>query len=206
MDEMLEQLVTTSSDGHVYVAQKERRYVRHKMEHLTCFVPGMLALGVTQGAVAGNATKAARYLSVAADVAETCWHMYDRQVSGLGPEIVTFVGSRGMRNQAAYNLLRPEAIEGFWYLWRATGDWKYREYGWAIFQRYQRHCRREAGYSGVKDVRDEEPEPDDTQQSFFLAETLKYLWLLFRWVGRGGGGEGYSWWKLEGPASLGATS
>jgi hypothetical protein len=24
---------------------------------------------------------------------------------------------------------------------------------------------------------------DDTQQSFFLAETLKYLYLLFRWVG-----------------------
>lgn len=36
------------------------------------------------------------------------------------------------------------------------------------------------GYSGLKDVRAGEPVQDDTQQSFFLAETLKYLWLIFR--------------------------
>ena len=41
----------------------------------------------------------------------------------------------------------------------------------------------EAGYSGIKDVRQGSPVHDDTQQSFFLAETLKYLWLLFRSVG-----------------------
>ena len=38
----------------------------------------------------------------------------------------------------------------------------------------------EAGYAGLKDVRLAEPVQDDTMQSFFLAETLKYLWLLFR--------------------------
>ena len=35
------------------------------------------------------------------------------------------------------------------------------------------------GYAGLKDVRLASPQRDDTQQSFFLAETLKYLWLLF---------------------------
>lgn len=39
----------------------------------------------------------------------------------------------------------------------------------------------EAGYAGLKDVRVSQPRQDDTMQSFFLAETLKYLWLLFRW-------------------------
>jgi hypothetical protein len=34
----------------------------------------------------------------------------------------------------------------------------------------------------VKDVRVAEPVHDDTQQSFFLAETLKYLFLIFRWA------------------------
>lgn len=38
----------------------------------------------------------------------------------------------------------------------------------------------EAGYAGLKDVRLAQPIQDDTMQSFFLAETLKYLWLLFR--------------------------
>lgn len=37
----------------------------------------------------------------------------------------------------------------------------------------------ENGYVGIKDVRKAPPRHDDTQQSFFLAETLKYLYLMF---------------------------
>lgn len=37
----------------------------------------------------------------------------------------------------------------------------------------------EAGYAGLRDVTKVPPEHDDTMQSFFLAETLKYLFLLF---------------------------
>ena len=35
------------------------------------------------------------------------------------------------------------------------------------------------GYCGLKDVARNPPTQDDVQQSFFLAETLKYLWLIF---------------------------
>lgn len=73
----------------------------------------------------------------------------------------------------------------------------------------------EAGYSGIKDVRAATPVPDDTQQSFFLAETLKYLFLLFRWAGwagrsaqRGccpwGWGRGMMLWPWCGTQRLGA--
>ena len=37
----------------------------------------------------------------------------------------------------------------------------------------------EAGYAGLKDVTVVPPEKDNTMQSFWLAETLKYLWLIF---------------------------
>lgn len=37
----------------------------------------------------------------------------------------------------------------------------------------------EAGYAGLKDVTFMPPPNDNTMQSFWLAETLKYLWLLF---------------------------
>ncbi len=37
----------------------------------------------------------------------------------------------------------------------------------------------EHGYAGIRDVRKAPPKHDDTQQSFFLAETLKYLYLMF---------------------------
>lgn len=37
----------------------------------------------------------------------------------------------------------------------------------------------EGGYAGLRSVTEVPPVHDDTQQSFFLAETLKYLYLLF---------------------------
>jgi hypothetical protein len=41
------------------------------------------------------------------------------------------------------------------------------------------NCKTEAGFSGIKDVTVATPEHDDAMQSFFLAETLKYLYLLY---------------------------
>jgi len=46
-------------------------------------------------------------------------------------------------------------------------------------QAIEKWCRTENGYAGLKDVYSVPPNHDDVQQSFFLAETLKYLYLLF---------------------------
>ncbi len=41
-------------------------------------------------------------------------------------------------------------------------------------------CRTDAGYSGIRDVYSAGGgSRDDVQQSYFMAETLKYLYLLF---------------------------
>jgi len=77
------------------------------------------------------------------------------------------------------NMLRPEAVESLMILYRVTGKNKYREWGWEIFQAIEKHCKVEAGYSGVRDVTQEPAELDNKMQSWFLAETLKYLYLLF---------------------------
>jgi len=77
---------------------------------------------------------------------------------------------------------RPEAVEAWFYLWRITKDERYRRWGWEFFEALQRHSRVEFGFSGIKDASvapSEKLEYDDVQQSFFLAETLKYLYLLF---------------------------
>lgn len=50
-------------------------------------------------------------------------------------------GPTGLRVGAAYNLLRPEALEAFWYMWRMTRDEKYRTWAWEVFQAFQKHCR-----------------------------------------------------------------
>lgn len=49
-------------------------------EHLACFFPGNMALGVWTGAVSGD--KALKYLQVAKEVAHTCNEMYVRMPSG----------------------------------------------------------------------------------------------------------------------------
>ena len=46
-------------------------------------------------------------------------------------------------------------------------------------QALEKNCRTDGGYSGIRDVYQVNPQKDDVQQSFFLAETLKYLYLIF---------------------------
>jgi hypothetical protein len=43
--------------------------------------------------------------------------------------------------QDAHNLLRPEAVESLFVLWRVTGDARYREWGWHMFRAWHRFCR-----------------------------------------------------------------
>jgi mannosyl-oligosaccharide alpha-1,2-mannosidase len=64
-------------------------------------------------------------------------------------------------------------------MYRKTGDPMYREWAWEMFQNMRRHYRTETGWVGLKDVRSPNPGHDNTMQSFFLAETLKYFYLIF---------------------------
>jgi mannosyl-oligosaccharide alpha-1,2-mannosidase len=70
-------------------------------------------------------------------------------------------------------------VEALFVLWRTTHDQKWRDYGWDVLQALNKHCRTGSGYAGLRDVTQVPPNKDDQQQSFFLAETLKYLYLLF---------------------------
>lgn len=81
----------------------------------------------------------------------------------------------------AHNLLRPETVESLFYLYRITQDKQYREWGWKIFQAFKKYTRIEGfGYSSINNVKNAgSPNFRDKLESFFLAETLKYLYLLF---------------------------
>jgi mannosyl-oligosaccharide alpha-1,2-mannosidase len=113
--------------------------------------------------------------------------MYSQQASGLAPDAVTMRGG-GIAASDPHWQLRPETIESLFYLWRATGDERHRERGWAIFQAIEARCRVPGGgYAGLRDTVSagaaskgyDAGQLDGTQPSWFLAETLKYLFLLF---------------------------
>jgi hypothetical protein len=80
--------------------------------------------------------------------------------------------------RAPFYILRPEAAESLFILHQLTGNPIYREWGWSMFQAIERGCRTAFGYGAHPDVRDPGRTPDDRMESFFLAETLKYLYLL----------------------------
>lgn len=73
--------------------------------------------------------------------------------------------------------LRPEIAESAYYLYAATGDARFQEMGRVILDSLMKYCRTEVGYAALKDVQTKEKR--DNMESFFLAETLKYLYLIF---------------------------
>ena len=77
-----------------------------------------------------------------------------------------------------YNILRPETVESLYILHKLTGDNVYRDWGWEIFRALEECCKVDAGYASLLDVNDPFQGVDDRMESFFLAETLKYLYLL----------------------------
>ncbi|CAD7697437.1 unnamed protein product [Ostreobium quekettii] len=152
-----------------------------KMDHLACFTPGMLALGARK--VGGE--KAGEYLELAGDLVRTCVQFYSRQCTGLSPELVHFLeapadGSfEDFTTDSWHHLLRPETVESLYILHEITGDSRYQQWGWDLFCAWEQHSKiPSGGYSGLRDVR-KPGSYNNVQESYFLAETLKYLYLLF---------------------------
>nr|POF15734.1 alpha-mannosidase i mns5 [Quercus suber] len=76
-----------------------------------------------------------------------------------------------------YYPLRPELAESTFYLYQATKDSWYLKVGESIVNSLNLYTKVEGGFASVRDVTTMQLE--DHQHSFFLAETCKYLYLLF---------------------------
>ncbi|KAF2760711.1 seven-hairpin glycosidase [Pseudovirgaria hyperparasitica] len=76
-------------------------------------------------------------------------------------------------------ILRPEAIESVWYMYRITGNEHWREVGWNMFESIIKHTRSDFGHSAIHDILQNETTQTDSMESFWLAETLKYFYLLY---------------------------
>jgi len=179
MEGMFRLMWKESNPGKLKYIGEYRRSVGidHKMDHLVCFAGGMLALGYYR-----NITRDYKYLEAGAEMTKTCNEMYARMPTGLSPETVIFNQHNDFHSGVPYYILRPETVESIFYMYRITRDEKYREWGWKIFESLEKYCKvAHGGYSGLVNVQNEATtgNQDDFMQSFFLAETLKYLYLLF---------------------------
>ncbi|XP_048227819.1 mannosyl-oligosaccharide 1,2-alpha-mannosidase MNS1 isoform X2 [Ricinus communis] len=163
----------TTPSSFTYLCEKNGNHLSDKMDELACFAPGMLALG-SFGYGTDNAEK---MLLLAEELAWTCYNFYQSTPTKLSGENYFFHDGQDMNVGTSWNILRPETVESLFYLWRLTGNKTYQEWGWNIFQAFERNSRIDTGYVGLKDVNT--GVKDNMMQSFFLAETLKYFYLLF---------------------------
>jgi len=142
--------------GQVDMASGERTATEFGALH--AFLPAVLAL-------AGDRGRARR-------LQDSCFRMWT--LHGIEPEVLDY---RTMQVTHPGYPLRPEIIESAYYLFHYTKDPKYLDMGRAFFESIVARCRTDAGYTTLKSV--VTGEKGDLMPSYFLAETLKYLYLLF---------------------------
>jgi mannosyl-oligosaccharide alpha-1,2-mannosidase len=78
-------------------------------------------------------------------------------------------------------LLRPEAIESVFLMYRITGNEEYQEMAWRMFMAIQKATETDLAFSAILDVNvdGKATEKADSMESFWLSETLKYFYLVF---------------------------
>lgn len=156
-------------------------------EHLACFVGGMYALG---GRLFDNET----HVELGRKLTDGCVWFYRNSPLGIMPERFTLSAcpslsecewDRGDDSVYAWvsdkrYILRPEAIESVFYLYRITGDRRLQDAAWDMFQAINKHTQTKYANAALSDVTaDEDPAKDDSMESFWMAETLKYFYLVF---------------------------
>lgn len=147
-------------DWHLWVSMNEGQVTLPVFQSLDAYWPGVLSLF-------GEIDDAMKFL-----------HNYHRvwKQFGFTPEFYNIAQSEAGTNREGYPL-RPELIESVMYLYRATGDPYLVQVGVDVLRSLQHSAKTTCGYATINDVRDHRKA--DRMESFFLAETTKYLYLLF---------------------------
>ncbi|KAI9839241.1 MAG: hypothetical protein M1819_003235 [Sarea resinae] len=188
----------SKEESKVFIGKHDNGWYLNEMSHLACFVPGNLILG-------GRYLNRPDIFTFGLDLLEACHHTYESTATGVGPEVFSWIphSSDNPLLNATYTprtevhqgqlekdgfwapdptyRLRPEYVESLFYAWRITGAQKYRNWAWDAFVAIERTCRAEFGYAAVEDVYASPGNIThrDESESFWGAETLKYLWLTF---------------------------
>ncbi|ROT38442.1 alpha-1,2-mannosidase from Trichoderma Reesei [Sodiomyces alkalinus F11] len=163
--------------------------------HLASFAGGNFILG-------GLLLNETKYVDFGLRLAESYYQTYRGTATGIGPEAFRWFdnakppsgdntppptaedaasyASAGFWATARQYILRPETVESLYHAYRATGDAKYQDMAWRAFRDVARAARVGGAYAGLADVTGADGGRFlDRMESFWITETLKYLYLLF---------------------------
>ncbi|KAK3388477.1 glycoside hydrolase [Sordaria brevicollis] len=190
--------VVSNGDG------QEEVVLNPESEHLGCFVGGIYGL-------AGKLFRRPEWVNdIGAKITNGCVYAYRAMPTGMMPERYNMIPcasrenckwdkqiwEREKRKRPEWKehlpkgfttakdpryILRPEAIESVFVMWRVTGDQQFQEAAWDMFTAVSNGTMTDFANAAVLDVtRGVYPLPkEDYMESFWLAETLKYFYLAF---------------------------
>ncbi|PMD49056.1 glycoside hydrolase family 47 protein [Hyaloscypha variabilis F] len=170
----------------------------YAMDDYSCFAGGNFLLGCKVLGIESLCD-----LGIAA--ADGCHQTYNTTVTGLGPLYWAWYDSatntyppdptvdidNGYRRNGAANgefivngdevyASFPESLESWFYAHRITGDPRWAEYGWDMFLSINETARNSVAFATVNNVGMSWGESQgDSLDSFFFAEVLKYMYLMF---------------------------
>ncbi|KAI1823261.1 glycoside hydrolase family 47 protein [Xylaria intraflava] len=164
-------------------------------QHLSCFVGGMFGLG-------GRIFQIPEHVAIGERVTKGCVWAYNAMPSGIMPEVFDLIPCDSLEpcawDQEQWEivgdptlkpgfintrdpryLLRPEALESVFYMYRITGNAAYQDMAWDMFQAIRNATETDLAFSSIQSVRVTDTVKADSMESFWLAETLRYLYLTF---------------------------
>lgn len=167
------QFLKTSRNGNYeFLDTIQNSKFTNKMTHLSYFLPGTLFL----------AEKTFPNSKLFADLGDrlmkTATGMHKRVMTGLSADEMLFTPSDLQLVDDSYKL-RPEYVESLFYLWRVRHTYTARKLAFEYFQNLQRYAKVGNAFTTISKVNSEIPSQEDIMDSFFLSETLKYLYLTF---------------------------
>jgi len=183
------------------VIKRRKVELTAESQHLACFAGGMYALG-------SKLFDIPRHLEIGEKLARGCAWAYSIFPTGVMPEIAELVACETPNHQvcewseakweaAKYRrrqrlprgvtrivdsqyILRPEAIESLFLLYRMTGQQDLQDIAWTMFQAIKEATEVPFAFSAIQDVNVQgQTVKTDSMESFWLAETLKYFYLMF---------------------------
>jgi len=145
--------------------------------HLECFLGGVFALAAINE---NDLVRKDIYKQVAEELGQFCRVLYtirEGTFKGLPVEAIRVRTMNGLTQlmilDASFRQ-RPEAVETWFYLWRLTKDQKYKDWAWD-YAKALATVKVDYGYVSLES----DEAVLDIQNSYFLSETLKYLFLIF---------------------------
>ncbi|KAF4595784.1 mannosyl-oligosaccharide alpha-1,2-mannosidase precursor [Ophiocordyceps camponoti-floridani] len=180
----------TTRPDVTYLMQYSSTRTEPISSHLASFAGGNFILG---GVILNNDA----FARFGLELAESYYNNYRQEAAGIGPEVFqwatqdkgssqppasqkSFYSKAGFWTVQGSYILRPETLESIYYAYRLTGDVKWQQMAWTAFRNISVKCRIGSGYGELQNVMEANGGGFfDQMQSFFLAETLKYLYLIF---------------------------